>query len=180
MLRIFFIWAVYFFASVWAMDVNTLGAREVSWPTHPPGKITRILKCKEVFKKRVVWHDGYGRGVSWLSLPILKNDSIKQHKTYCMKNAVETNLIINQFLNRKWSLRGSLPNLSMTFCMNDFLCEFIWLLRTLIKHSPDNRSSDMVVLSHVLTLLNVLNDLSTVQVVAGRISKVINAWRTTG
>ena len=46
---------------------------------------------------------------------------------------------------------------------------------TLIKHSPDNRSSDMVVLSHVLTVLNVLNDLSTVQVVAGRVSKVINA-----
>ena len=63
----------------------------------------------------------------------------------------------------------------MTFCMNDFLSEFIRLLWTLFKHSPDNRSSDMVVLSHVLTLLNVLNDLSTVQVVAGRVSKVINA-----
>ena len=44
-----------------------------------------------------------------------------------------------------------------------------------MKHSPDNRSSDMVVLSHVLTLLYVLNDLSTVQVVAGRVSKIINA-----
>ena len=63
----------------------------------------------------------------------------------------------------------------MTFCMNDFLSEFIRLLWTLIKHSPDNRSSDMVVLSHVLTLLNVLNDLSAGQVVAGRVSKVINA-----
>ena len=63
----------------------------------------------------------------------------------------------------------------MTFCMNDFLFEFIRLLWTLIKHSPDNRSSDMVVLSHVLTLLDVLNDRSTVQVVAGRVSKVISA-----
>ena len=63
----------------------------------------------------------------------------------------------------------------MTFCMNDFLSEFIRLLWTLIKHIPDNRSSDMVVLSHVLTLLNVLNDLSTVQVVAGKVSKVVNA-----
>ena len=40
-------------------------------------------------------------GESADSLPILKSDSIKQHITYCMKNAVETNLIINQFLNRK-------------------------------------------------------------------------------
>ena len=63
----------------------------------------------------------------------------------------------------------------MTFCMNDFLSELIRLLWTLIKHIPDNRSSDMVVLSHVLTLLNVLNDLSTVQVVAGKVSKVVNA-----
>jgi len=38
---------------------------------------------------------------------------------------------------------------------------------------PDSLSSDMVYLSHVLTRLIVLNDLSTVQVVAGRVSSVV-------
>ena len=91
-----------------------------------------------------------------------------------MKNVEETSLIINQFLNRKESLHGSLPNLSMTFCINNFLSEFIRLLWTLIKHSPESRSSDMAVINHVLTLLNVLNDLSIAQVVADRVNKVIN------
>ena len=58
---------------------------------------------------------------------------------------------------------------------NDFLSEFIPLLWTLIEHTPDSGYSVMVVLSHVLTLLNVLNYLSTLQVVAGKVSKVINA-----
>ena len=68
----------------------------------------------------------------------------------------------------------------MTFCMNEFLSEFIRLLWTLIIHSPDSLSSDMVDRSQVLTRLIVLNDLSTVQVVAGRVSSVIIAWRTGG
>jgi len=63
----------------------------------------------------------------------------------------------------------------MTFWMYEFLSEFIRLLRTLIIHSPDSLSSDMVDLSHVLTRLIVMSDLSTVQVVAGRVSSVIIA-----
>ena len=38
----------------------------------------------------------------------------------------------------------------------------------------------MVDLSHVLTRLSVLNDRSTVQVVAGRVSNIIIASRTAG
>ena len=64
---------------------------------------------------------------------------------------------------------------AMTFWMYEFLSQFIRLLWTLIIHSPDSLSSDMVDLSHVLTHLIVLNDLSTVEVVAGRVSSVIIA-----
>ena len=53
------------------------------------------------------------------------------------------------------------------------MSEFIRLLWTLIMPHPDSLSSDMVDLSHVLTRLIVLNDLSTVQVVAGRVSSVV-------
>jgi len=64
---------------------------------------------------------------------------------------------------------------AMTFWMHEFLSQFIRLLWTLIIHSPDSLSSDMADLSHVLTHLIVLNDLSTVEVVAGRVSSVIIA-----
>ncbi|KAH3812484.1 hypothetical protein DPMN_140918 [Dreissena polymorpha] len=53
-------------------------------------------------------------------------------------------------------------------------------MRTLIVHNPESLSSDMVDLSHVLTRLSVLNDCSTDQVVAGRVSSMIIASRTAG
>ena len=96
------------------------------------------------------------------------------------RNAIlqETQMIpsINQFLKKKWSRRGSLPNLSiLSGCMN-----FCQSLFGFCGHSPDSLSSDMVDLSHVLTHLIVLNDLSTVEVVAGRVSSVIIAWGMAG
>ena len=51
---------------------------------------------------------------------------------------------------------------------------------TLIMHKPDKRSSDIVDGSQVFTLRKVLNDLSAVQVVTGRVRAIQIAWRTAG
>ena len=80
----------------------------------------------------------------------------------------------NEFNNLSFLEQKVKSSWVFTKFFNDFLSKFIRLLWTLIRHSSDSRSSDMVVFSHVLTLLNVLNDLSTVQVVAGTVSKVID------
>ncbi|KAH3822462.1 hypothetical protein DPMN_124241 [Dreissena polymorpha] len=47
-------------------------------------------------------------------------------------------------------------------------------------HNPESLLLDMVDLSHALTRLSVLNDRSTVQVVAGKVSNMIIASRTAG
>lgn len=66
------------------------------------------------------------------------------------------------------------------FCMNIFLLVLVQSLWTIIMHNPESMSSDIVDLSHVLTLLRVFNDNSTVQVVASRVKNLIIASRTAG
>lgn len=83
------------------------------------------------------------------------------------------------FLNNNFRRLDFFPNSSMEFSMN-LLSSSILFLCTLIIHNPDNRSSPIVALFHVLTRLKVLNDRSILQVVVGRVAPILIASATAG
>ena len=72
----------------------------------------------------------------------------------------------------------SLPYFSITFSIIFFVFVLILSRCTLSIHKPESRLSDIVDLSHFLTIRSVLNDLSTVYAVAGRVKIISKASRT--